>query len=389
MALAYEEICQLVDGTLDQGLPYVCTYVEKLIGRPIIVTDCKGLIHYPSISLSSKYLNDSFITLPNLEKKGYLYSKQNNCLYYSIPCNNSRAFIIVKNLPSTKVSKALITLEQVKLAIKCYFSKLNQENKNLTLFEHEMYEYLIGRSTTNIADILTLGNYHLLVDRPYYAAAMRIQDWKSPEQKKALQSYLREYLKWITADAFMVSGPRFNLFAIPAEIKAENLEALKDAVKNNFDISLSFGIGMSHPLSNLRRSSDEARIALYYPQVMGTENSMQNFADLGNFVFLFSQDLETVKHFCWNTLEPLLNYDNKYENVLLITLTELVDSDFNLKETAQRLFIHINTLYYRINKIEQLLGVDLSQMSTRVNLFTVLKAWNLLHLSGLWDGTLD
>lgn len=389
MALAYEDIYQLVDGTLDRGLPYVCTYIEKLLGRPIIITDCDGLIHYPNLPLSAMDLDESFVTLPNLEKKEYLYSQKNNCLYYSIPCNDSQAFIIVKNLPTTKVSITLITLKQVKLAIKCYFSKLYQTNKNLAFFEQEMYEYLIGRKNANITDILTLANYHLPAETPYYAIAMLVHDIKSPEQKKALLSYSREYLKYIASDAFLVSGPRFHFFILPAETKTLNIESLNNTLKNNYKVALSFGQSTPHPLADLRRSCDEARIALYYPQVMGIQTEMQSFADLGNFIFLFSQDIETVKQFCWHTLQPLLNYDKKYENVLLRTLTELVNSNFNLKETAQHLFIHINTLYYRINKIEQLLDTDLSLMSTRVNLFTALKAWNLLHLSGFWDDSSD
>lgn len=385
MSVAYEDIYQLVDGTLDRGLPYVSSYLEKIIGRQIIVTDCSGFIHYPYSSLSIKHIGDSIVTLPSLTKNDYLYSETENCLYYRILCSGSSAYIIVRNLPASQVPLALTTLKQAKLAVKCYFSQINRTKKDTGTFEREMYEYLFGQSTANVADILTLGNYQLASDCGYYVEVMAVCDVKSSEQWTAIISYSREFLKRVAPEAFMISGPRLAVYIFPAGQKAVGLEPYKTALGKNYQVVASFGRGQPHPLYDLHRSCDEARIALHYPHVMGIKSESQYFSDLGIFTPLFSQELESVKMFCRNTLEPLLDYDTKNESSLLPTLTELVNSNFNLKETAKNLFIHVNTLYYRIKKIEQLLRVDLSLMNTRVNLFTVFKSWALLHLSGLWD----
>ncbi|TGE39336.1 hypothetical protein E4K67_07840 [Desulfosporosinus fructosivorans] len=386
MSVAYEDIYQLVDGTLDRGLPYVGSHLEKIIGRQIIVTDCSGFIHYPYISLSiKKHIDDSFVTLPSLTKNDYLYSETEKCLYYRILCSDSSAYILVRDLPASQVPLTLTTLKQAKLAVKCYFSQMDQTKKDTVIFEREMYEYLFGQSIANVADILTLGNYRLASDRVYYVDVMAVRDVKSSEQWTAIVSYSREFLKRVAPEAFMVSGPRLAVYILPAGPKAVGIEPYKNALEKNYQVAASFGRGQPHPLYNLRRSCDEARIALNYPHVMGTKAESQYFSDLGIFTPLFSQELEIVKMFCRNTLEPLLSYDTKNESSLLPTLTELVNSNFNLKETAKNLFIHVNTLYYRINRIEQLLRVDLSLMSTRVNLFTVFKSWALLHMSGLWD----
>jgi hypothetical protein len=385
MTVAREDIYQLVEGKLDRGLHYVGAHLEKIIGRQIIVTDCSGFIHYPYISLSIKYIDDSFVTLPNLTKNDYLYSETEKCLYYRIIYSDSSAYIIVRDLQASQVPLTLTTLNQAKLAIKYYFSPMNQTKKDTVIFEREMYEYLFGQSTANVADILTLGNYRLASDCAYYVNVMAVHDVKNSEQWTAILSYSREFLKRVAPEAFMVSGPRLAVFIFPAGPKAVGIEPYKTALEKNYQVAASFGQSQSHPLYNLRRSCDEARIALHYPHVMGTKAENQYFSDLGIFTSLFSQELEIVKMFCRNTLEPLLDNDTKNESSLLPTLTELVNSNFNHKETAKNLFIHVNTLYYRINRIEQLLRVDLSLMSTRVNLFTALKSWALLHMSGLWD----
>lgn len=386
MPFAYEDIYQLVDGTLDRGLPYVGSHLEKVTDQQIIITDCNGFIHYPYISLSIKHIADSFVTLPNFTNGDYLYSETEKCLYYRIPCNNANAYIIVRDLPVPRVPMALTELNQAKLAVKCYFSQMNQTKKDTVIFEREMYEYLFGQSTAKVADILALGNYRLASDCVYYADVMTVRNVPSCEQWGAIVSYSREFLKRVAPEAFMVSGPRLVVvYIFPAGPKAVGIKSFKTALEKSYPVATSFGQGRPHPLHSLRRSCDEARIALHYPQVMGTQTEIQDFSDLGLFTPLFSQELEIVKSFCRNTLEPLLDYDLKNASSLLPTLAELINTNFNLKEAAKNLFIHVNTLYYRLEKIEQLLKADLSLMRTRVNLFTVLKSWALLYRSGLWD----
>jgi hypothetical protein len=211
MSVAVEDTYQLVDGTLDNGLPYVGSYLEKIIGWQIIITDCRGFIHYPYNSLNIKNSDELFIKLPSLNKNDYLYSKMEKCLYYRIICRNSSAYIIVRNLPATQVPLALSTLKQSNLAVKCYFSKITQTEKDTVNFEREMYEYLFGQSTTNITDILKLGNYQLASDSVYYVELMEVHDVKDSKQWPAIVSYSREFLKRVAPEAFMVSWPQFGI----------------------------------------------------------------------------------------------------------------------------------------------------------------------------------
>lgn len=42
MSLVLRDAYQLVDGVLDEGLPFVGSYLEKMVRRPIVITDNKG-----------------------------------------------------------------------------------------------------------------------------------------------------------------------------------------------------------------------------------------------------------------------------------------------------------------------------------------------------------
>lgn len=71
-------------------------------------------------------------------------------------------------------------------------------------------------------------------------------------------------------------------------------------------------------------------------------------------------------------LAPVLQYDATNGRGLEETLFEYLERNGNLVEAAKRLYIHTNTLKYRIGKIAKLLGADLDDMSTRVTLWTAL-----------------
>ncbi|HHY34878.1 MAG TPA: PucR family transcriptional regulator [Firmicutes bacterium] len=80
------------------------------------------------------------------------------------------------------------------------------------------------------------------------------------------------------------------------------------------------------------------------------------------------KDLET---FVKEALGPLLA-EGDAARVFEETLYAYLENNGNLRETARKLYIHANTLRYRLKKISELLNVDLDKMSNRVTLWTAL-----------------
>lgn len=80
------------------------------------------------------------------------------------------------------------------------------------------------------------------------------------------------------------------------------------------------------------------------------------------------RDLET---FVKEVLGPLLMQGDT-ARVLEETLYTYLENNGNLRETARSLYIHTNTLRYRLKKVSELLNLDLDKMSNRVTLWTAL-----------------
>lgn len=65
---------------------------------------------------------------------------------------------------------------------------------------------------------------------------------------------------------------------------------------------------------------------------------------------------------------PLLDYDHKRGSDLIRTLSVYFDTGTNASETADRLFLHRNSLLYRLERIQELTGLDLKEPEARLAL---------------------
>jgi purine catabolism regulator len=86
----------------------------------------------------------------------------------------------------------------------------------------------------------------------------------------------------------------------------------------------------------------------------------------------------TVMDFVNRQLNPLKTYDSEHKSNLLQTLEIYLNCGCNAMLAAQSLFAHYNTVTYRLDKVQTLLGVDLKDNETRLQLQIALKLDRLL-----------
>lgn len=139
----------------------------------------------------------------------------------------------------------------------------------------------------------------------------------------------------------------------------------------------AFSIGGSHELAEIYQSLREARLAGFFQQVTGKTAFVQNFKRMGLFTSLFRQSSGELADFCQQTIGPLQEYDRMFNTRLIETLRALLEEDFNWTRTAARLYVHVNTLRYRYEKIRQLLDMDES-LAMRADLFAAVRVSEVL-----------
>jgi DNA-binding PucR family transcriptional regulator len=93
-----------------------------------------------------------------------------------------------------------------------------------------------------------------------------------------------------------------------------------------------------------------------------------------------SENPDELRRFYSETVEPLVAYDEQYETDLVLTLETFLEADGNVAGTAQRLFTHRHTIYYRLERIRELCGLDVSSSDGREKLSLGLKSMRVLGI---------
>lgn len=132
--------------------------------------------------------------------------------------------------------------------------------------------------------------------------------------------------------------------------------------------------------ADFARSHREAQLALSLVRPDGPEfDRVMLFDDLGLLRLLLSfEDTNTLEHFVRATLAPLLDYDAEKGSSLVSTLGVFLERGGNYDSTSRVLSVHRSTLKYRLHRIEELSGRDLSVPDVRFNLQLAIRAWQYL-----------
>ena len=138
----------------------------------------------------------------------------------------------------------------------------------------------------------------------------------------------------------------------------------------------------SRPASSdaLRHSFHEARCALEATRFAnGSAPDVASYRDLGAFTLLLSvQDTEALRLYCESVLGPIEDSDERYAGELLRSLEAYIDRNGHWERAAGDCYCHRHTLRYRIKRIEELTGRDLSRANDRVELWLALRAKELI-----------
>jgi sugar diacid utilization regulator len=148
----------------------------------------------------------------------------------------------------------------------------------------------------------------------------------------------------------------------------------------------TFALGRSRIAADpadLPRAAAEALLAANVAEGGQGEQPLA-FEETGAYRLLLSTMSENpgeLHRFYDETVEPLVAYDDQYETDLLQTLETFLELDGNVARTAQRLFTHRHTIYYRLERVRELTGLDVSSTDGREKLSLGLKAMRVLGLS--------
>lgn len=145
------------------------------------------------------------------------------------------------------------------------------------------------------------------------------------------------------------------------------------ALLNYWHVSIGIGNGYCG-IKGIKKSFREAKLALEVGKYLFGSGQVIYYHDLGVYSLLLKNtDIVELKDFVHEMLGPLEVYDLNKKGELLKTLKTFLETNCNVKETAEKLYMHYNTVLYRVNKIRELIGVDFNNPDQVLNLQVAMR----------------
>ncbi|CAM5572445.1 MULTISPECIES: PucR family transcriptional regulator [Streptomyces] len=141
------------------------------------------------------------------------------------------------------------------------------------------------------------------------------------------------------------------------------------------DGRLTIGVSASvHSAEGLRGALEEARHARRVAAARPGRVCAAGHEELASHVLLLPFVPDDVRRaFTARLLDPLRGYDRRHRAELIPTLEAFLDCDGSWTRCATRLHLHVNTLRYRVGRIEQLTGRDLARLEDKLDFFLALR----------------
>jgi sugar diacid utilization regulator len=139
-------------------------------------------------------------------------------------------------------------------------------------------------------------------------------------------------------------------------------------------MSITVGLSDIGTVSGLRGLLEEASYARRLAERRSGRALVVSGAELASHrVLLASVPDDLRRSYCRRLLSKLVTYDRAHHSDLVRSLRVFLECSGSWSRCARRLHVHVNTLRYRMRRIEELTGRDLSEFAVRVDFYLALE----------------
>ena len=158
--------------------------------------------------------------------------------------------------------------------------------------------------------------------------------------------------------------------------------SIEETLRSGADSTVVVGIGtVAIHLRDLAKSYKEAQIAIEVGKVFDTEKYVINYENLGIGRLIYQLPTTLCEMFLQEVFKK--NPIDALDKETLFTIHKFFENNLNVSETARKLFVHRNTLVYRLEKIKKLTGLDLREFDDAITFKVALMVKKYLTSRGI------
>ena len=228
---------------------------------------------------------------------------------------------------------------------------------------------------TVVSQALALG-YDL--GRPHRVVVLQCEPG-SCRDIEVVSHAVRKAVQALRVGSLMASRQSVVILLADAEVPWQRFHACVEAQAPGLRCSIGVG-GWCEEISDYPRSHREAGLALRIQRAVGSTEQVTVFSDLGVYRVLATEDdTSSMEGFVQDWLGALLDYDAVHGARLVSTLADFLECGGGYDAAAASLAVHRSTLKYRLKRIREVSGHDLSVPDIQFNLQMATRAWRTLQ----------
>ncbi|MBQ2679980.1 MAG: helix-turn-helix domain-containing protein [Firmicutes bacterium] len=164
---------------------------------------------------------------------------------------------------------------------------------------------------------------------------------------------------------FVTAVDEYSIILVKELKEKENMEEIEKIAKMIEETLSAESIGKVYisigtvvsDLKDVSRSYKEAKMALEVGKIFEADKFIVNYEKLGIGRLIYQLPLPLCKMYIKEVLHGLTMDD--FDEETLVTVNKFFENNLNVSETSRQLYIHRNTLVYRLDKLQKMTGLDL------------------------------
>lgn len=402
---------RLIQMVLDgNGLEAVAKLLARQVNQTVFIEDKQfNLLAFAQAgSLTEPFLDELIANkgtpvtmMKKWEEDGTLKALRKNKQPVILPATNERPartiypvlvggevygyLSVLESAPMADTERAVVENAITAVAIELLKQKGATESEQK--MKRDFFRDLLIANTTAMAETLRRRATYLgyPLNASYWVINVEFDDSKNeeilPEDINRLVSILNSLLSF--RQAVVVNQPSGATILYPVKESQPTPDKIRQLAKaihqkvtgSSPGWSVSIGVGQLYPdLMSVPKGHKEAQHALKIGRSQNGPGSITFFSELGIYRMLlqFAQSQDPAEFFC-EPLQRLIEYNQQTDKELVKTITAFLECNGNLTETSNKLYIHRNTLKYRLERIRDITQIDLDDAENRLMLHLGLK----------------
>lgn len=288
-------------------------------------------------------------------------------------------------LPLFEVSVELHLIDLSQIVCRALVEEESNTNSRERILSSILYT-----DNLNVEEVMEQANYlgvNLSGKHRIIVLHMREPEGLPDQKKTAGEGYLmemRENIKKSIEAEFrsygmrhlmVLSQPNAAVILLPAELFSRDLlitilTNIINGGEGKYHISMKAGVGTSYEyIEEFKKSYQEAKNALSISKIATKEQKVYFYENLGIYSLIAQiSNGKFLDDYVESRIGKLVKADNMQEGELCETLETYLEHNCNANAAAEALFIHRNTMRYRMDKIKRILDDDINDMSVFLEL---------------------